>query len=467
MTPGPDLRLLDDAARRRLHDASLHVLERTGLLVKHEGARKLYAEAGARVDDAIVRVPPAMVEQALATAPRRWGLRRRGAEGPPLLLEQGHTYFGTGPDCPFVHDVRTGERRRARLADVAEAARLAEMLPNIDYVMSMGLPDDVRSERLEQAQFAAMAGATSKPIILSSPFGEESLREVVEMAELCGGRRSVGCLVMSSPPLMLDAAMAEKITACAELEVPLVMAPSSTAGTAAPATVAAAITVANAEVLAALVLHQIARPGAPFIYGAGASAFDMRASVDAYGSPEVFAGNQASCELAAGYGLPSWSYAGHSDSSALDEQWSLDSAVATLYGALSRATLLHDVGYLESGRASSLAALVLGDELCGFARAFAAAVDVSDETLLLDEIDAVGPGGTHLGRKETRRRYRGFWSAALLEHSPHDRWVTDGSATLGERTRQRTLELLAREPSFTPQPATARMLEEVIASATI
>jgi trimethylamine--corrinoid protein Co-methyltransferase len=207
------------------------------------------------------------------------------------------------------------------------------------------------------------------------------------------------------------------------------------------------------------------RPGAPFIYGAGAGAFDMRASVDAYGSPEVFAGNNACCELAADYRLPSWSYAGHSDSSVLDEQWSLDSAVATMYGALSRATLLHDVGYLESGRACSLAAMVLGDELCGFARAFASALEVSDETLLLDEIDAVGPGGTHLGRNETRRRYRDFWHAGLLEHQPYDRWASNGGATLGERTRRRALELLSREPSLVLPAATARALEGVIAAA--
>ena len=150
--------------------------------------------------------------------------------------------------------------------------------------------------------------------------------------------------------------------------------------------------VANAEVLAGLVLHQLANPGAPFVYGVGVAVLNMHTMVDAYLPPGVMLGNQASIDLADFYGLPTWSYAGCSDSKALDEQWALEVGIATLMGSLSRATLLHDVGYLESGLQSSLEAIVLGDEVAGYARALLEEVPVDDEALQLDEIVAVGPG---------------------------------------------------------------------------
>ena len=142
---------------------------------------------------------------------------------------------------------------------------------------------------------------------------------------------------------------------------------------------------------------------------------------------------QAGCDLAAFYGLPSWSYAFCSDSKVLDEQWALEAGIAAILGAASRATLLHDVGYLETGLQGSLEAIVLGDEVAGYARAFLQELPVDEEALLLDEIAAVGPGGAHLGRPYTRAHYRDFWQAELLDQSAHERWRASGGQTLRER----------------------------------
>jgi trimethylamine--corrinoid protein Co-methyltransferase len=119
------------------------------------------------------------------------------------------------------------------------------------------------------------------------------------------------------------------------------------------------------------------------------------------------------------------------------------------YGSLSRATLLHDIGYLESGLQSSYESIVLGDELVGYARQFMREVPVDDYSLALDEIRAAGPGGNHLGTKYTRRHHREFWTPALLDHSVHDRWAAQGATTLGARVRTRLAELLAAPRPFT------------------
>jgi trimethylamine---corrinoid protein Co-methyltransferase len=459
--PQASLTVWDEDACARVHRASLALLERTGVEVKHARARELCAAAGASVEGRRVRLPAALVEQALASAPRTWTLSPRGGSSAPLVLQDGRGYFGSGPDCLYVSDPETGSRRRARLADVETAARIAEALPNVDFVMSMALPDDVPSETVDLAQFAALLAGTRKPIVVSSPYGGETLSVMREMAAVCGEAASFACLAMSSPPLMLDDVCCSKALACADLDIPLVLAPSVSAGAQGPASLSACVAVANAELLAGLVVHQLGRPGAPFVMGVGIGIMNMQYAVEVYNAPGVLLGNQAQLDVVRSYGLPSWHYAGHSDSKTLDEQWALELGVSTVMGALSRATLLHDVGYLESGLQSALEGLVLGDELAGYARALLEAVPADDEALALAEIEAIGPGGNHLGTKMTRRHFRDFWRPSLIDQSPYERWSAAGGQTLLERVRRRVAELLAGKPAFTLHAATRGRLEEL------
>ena len=453
------LSVWDDDACRRVHEASLTVLARTGVDVKDDRARELYAAAGAAVDGGRVRIPGELVEQALASAPRTWTLRPRGGETAPLELRDGAGYLGSGPDCLYVTDPDTGERRRAELADVEAAARFVEALPNMDFAMSMALPADVANEEVDVTQFAAMLRGTRKPIVVSSPFGGETVYTMHEMAAACGEAGSFACLAMTSPPLQLDDVCCTKALACADLDVPLVLAPSVSAGAQGPASLAACVAVANAEVLAGLVVHQLGKAGAPFVMGVGVGVMNMQSAVEVYNAPGVFLGNQAQLDLIRWYGLPSWHYAGHSDSKGLDEQWALELGVATILGALSRATLLHDVGYLESGLQSALEGLVLGDEVAGYARALLGELPVDDEALALAEIEAAGPGGNHLGTKMTRRHFRDFWRASLIDQSTYDRWSAAGSPTLLERVRARVAEIRAAGPSFTLDDDAVRRID--------
>jgi trimethylamine--corrinoid protein Co-methyltransferase len=437
------MRVWDKAACAKAHKASRMVLERAGVEIGHPEALKLLSAAGARVEGTRVFIPGDLLDAALASAPRRIDVPGRGRPG--MVLEEGRSYFGTGPDCMYVYDVATGARRRACLDDVVASADLCEKLDEVDLVMSMGLPDDAPLTSDDLLQFAAMLEGTVKPLVVSTSHGGDGLAAMREMAALCGDPASFACLIMSSPPLSFDREAADKLVTCARLGIPVILAPAPSAGATAPASTTASVVVGDAEVLAGLCIHQFAQPGAPFVYGVGASALDMRVAVDAYVIPEHFLGNLAGCDLARSYGVPSWAYAGASDSKVLDQQWAADVAISTLLGGLSRATLLHDLGYMESGMAGSQESIVLGAELVGFARAFMKELPLDDEALQLDEIIAVGPGGNHLARPYTRKHHRGFWRSDTLDHAVYERWRSDGASTLGERVARKTRELLAAE----------------------
>ena len=149
----------------------------------------------------------------------------------------------------------------------------------------------------------------------------------------------------------------------------------------------------------------------------------------------------------------------------LDEQWSAEAALTAILGALSRATLLHDVGYLESGLQSSYESILLGDHLVSYARAFMAELRTDDEALALDEIMAVGPGGNHLARPYTRRHFREIWQSDLFDTAVYDRWRSEGAATLLDRLRQRVATLRAEPRAFELDELTRRRMAGIVAAA--
>jgi trimethylamine--corrinoid protein Co-methyltransferase len=447
---------------RQVHEATLGVLEKTGVEVKHEQALEVFAGLGARVDKNRVRLDASVVEGALKTSPKSCLLRSRG-NGLNLEIRDGETYFGTGSDCLYTRDPDDGERRRATLADVEGMASICERLPNIDFVMSMGLPADVPMVVDDLAPVAAMLAGTRKPLMVA-PRDGDVLKRIVEMAALAGAAESIVIYAMPSPPLMHDRDALTKVIGCAELGVPLVYAPAPNSGASAPRTVTATVIVGNAEVLSGLVLHQAIKPGAPFIYGAGFGALNMRTQTNPYSAPETFMGHQASCDLARYYGLPSFAYAGVSVAKLFDEQAAAEAALTTVVGALSRATLLHDVGYLEDGMQSSYESIVLGDELVGWAKAFMRDVSIDSESMALDEINEVGPGGSHLARRLTRRNYRGFWQPTMFDYFRFDHWHAEGGLTLGDRVKEKVTLLRAERSEPVLADGVRKHLDELVDS---
>jgi trimethylamine--corrinoid protein Co-methyltransferase len=452
----------EDDACRRVHQATLEVLAETGIDVRYAPAVEVFDRAGASVDGTRVRIPAELVEAAIKSAPRGWLLKPRGGETAPLELDAQHSYCGPGSDILYICDPDTRERRRVRKADVEGQAALCEKLPNIDFVMSMGLPEDVPQVVDDLAQVDAMLRGTRKPLLVASRNGH-ILGRMKEMCAVAGEADSFGIYAMPVPPLMFDEDGASKVMACAELDIPLIWAPAPNAGTTAPASIVSVIVVANAETLAGLVLNQAVKPGAPFVWGVGVGAMNMRTMNEVYASAGPVQGYQAQTDLARWYDLPSFSYAAHSDSKSLDGQWSAEAAITTVTGLLSRATLLHDVGYLEAGLQSSYESIVFGDELIGYAKAFMSELTVDDESLALDEIKAVGPGGSHLARPFTRKHYREIWQSELFDTSRHAHWVEEGSPTLLDRLVARVAALCAEPRAFELSAEVKTELDRILA----
>jgi trimethylamine---corrinoid protein Co-methyltransferase len=280
-----------------------------------------------------------------------------------------------------------------------------------------------------------------------------------DMAAAAGDADSFAVYAMSAPPLVHDGDGTGKLIAAARLGIPMVYGSATAAGATAPCSRAATLLVANAEVLSGLVIHQLAAPGAPFVCTVTQGSMNLGTAAEVYCGPEAFAQQQAHCDLYAWYGLPSFAWGGCSDAKLLDAQWSAETALTLVLGALTRGTLVHDLGFFCSGLQSSHESIALADELAGYAKAFLAGVDSDDEAFALDEIRAVGPGGDFLAQKRTRVAYRCFWHPRLIDQWNYAQWETQGAQDLLQRLRARVAQMLAEPRTFTLPAQAAALID--------
>jgi len=461
----PFRRLTDDDCQT-LHEASCRILERTGVRLHHPPAVRLLEAAGARVcEENRVRIPQALVERALETVPSTVILYDRG--GAPAVEAGGlRSFFGTGSDCLYVLDHRTGERRRARIQDVREGVTLCDALENVDFVMCMFLPSDVPRMTADRFEMQAMLEHTTKPLVFVTT-DLAGCVDAVAMAEAVAGgagaleeRPLAACYINVTNGLQHNREALEKLLFLSGKNLPATYVPVSLGGASAPVTLAGGMALWNAGCLAGLVIGQLNRPGSPFITsGWGASALDMRTGLSPYVEPEK---QFIAQELAHFYGLPMFAFGGISDAKQVDGQAGAEAALTLLANAQAGSHLVHDMGYLESGLTGSLAQLVVCDELVGWVRAALEPVEITEETLALDVIDEIGPDGQYLDSLHTLHHYGDRWYPRVLDRLGYDAWVGRGGRDLARAAAERVEDLLKEhEPEPLPEE-TRRRVQAVV-----
>jgi trimethylamine--corrinoid protein Co-methyltransferase len=465
----PQFHKLSDDQVERIHNASLEILDRTGVCLYEPEALDLLKKAGIAVsEENRVRIPPGMVEWALSIAPRRVVLCDRSGRR-VMPLERNNVFFGPGSDCPNVLDHRTGERRPGTVQDIVEGIRVCDALPNMDFLMSICIASDVEQQVADRHQMRAMLMNSTKPILFVTT-GFEGCVDAVEMAQIvAGGEKELrrnpicACYINVTSSLRHNAEALQKLLFMAERGLPTTYTPVVLRGINGPVTAAGAMALANAGELAGLVLAQLKREGSPVILTGGVNdMLDMRTMRDVYAAPE---NRVMLVELAHYYGLPIFGLAGASDAKLPDEQAAAEAAFSLILETLCGAQMVHDVGYLEGGMCNSLEQMVICDELIHYVKRFMQGLEVSEETLALDVIDEVGPHGDFLGTKHTKRHYREDWYPSLFDRNSFESWAAAGGKTLRQRASERVEEILAgHEPEPLP-PDVQRGIDEVVSRA--
>jgi len=445
----------------KIHVATLEILERVGVDVHDEKALGLLVKGGAKADGIRVRIPEHMVEKALALTPKRMTLYNR--HGQVAMRAWGYnTYFGGGSDCLNVLDHRTGKRRRAVLKDVVEAITLMDALPEIEFVMSQFLPEDVDQCIYDRYQMEVMLNNTTKPIVFVSPdFG--GCVAAVEMSEIVAGgaeafqqRPFATCYINITSGLIANAEALQKCMYLAEKGLPMLYIPINAAGVNVPATTAGCMAALNAGILLGIVLAQLVREGTPVaVPGWNGGPYNLKTMVGNY----VLADEQGvSTSMGKYYDLPVFGLGGSTDSKVLDQQCGMEVSLSLMTALLHGANIVHDVGFMDSGMQSSLPLIVIASDTIGWIRAATAGVPVTDETLALDVIDELGPTGDYLSHAHTMRHYKEPFYSSLADKGTYSQWERRGATTMEARATQQVEEILA---SHKPEPLPADVQRDI------
>jgi len=413
ITPAYHLHILDEAQLGQLKTATLEILQEIGVHCPSETALKIYAEHGAQVDfrAQVVRLPAELVLDAMSHAPRSYIL---GARSPSHDLKlDGKSFYCATDGCGVeVIDFDTRQRRPSCKEDVARMARLSDALPSIGFywpiVSAQDFPATAPLHELD-----ASFSNTVKHVQSETIMGARLARYAVEMAGVVAGeeetRRSrppLSLLVCCIAPLAQDRDGMESALAFAAAGLPVGFMSMANTGSTAPATPAGTVVVGDAEIVSAMVLIELAHPGAPVFHSLMPGMMHPRSGAYLSTAWEGTLLYPVGVELAHAWGVPSLAGVFATDADAPGWQSGGDAASSLMLCALTGAETGAGMGLLEGCTLLYPEAVILDSDIYQRVRIEAAGLDTSREALALDVIKSVGPRGQFLSHRHTREHLR-------------------------------------------------------------
>jgi trimethylamine--corrinoid protein Co-methyltransferase len=463
----PSLSFLAQEDKEKIHRTVLKILSEIGMKVHHAEALKLLTDAGCSVQgDGMVKIAQELVLKSIDSAPDNIAIYDR--ESKHVMDLGGHrSYYGTGSDLIYSLDSQTMLRHRCALDDVARAARVADAMPNLDFIMSFAHPSDIPAPQAYLHSFQAMAASSVKPIVCTAA-DRSDLSEIWEIGRILRDgedelRAKPYAIYYGEPvsPLQHSVESVDKLLFCAEKSMPAIYSPAPIAGSTAPMTVAGHVAQGLAECFCGLVIHQLKAGGAPFIMGMGPAVLDMATAQCSYNAPEYLLSYIAIIEMSHFYNLPNWGYAGTTDSQIPDEQAAFEAGLETFIAEMAGSNLNHDVGYLDFGRTGSLDMIIILNEIIDQVRRLYRGIPVNEDTLALDVIREVGSDGNFLVHRHTLEHLQSTqWRPKLINRTGYEKWEASGRSGLLQRAQQKLQQIL-QEHRPIPIPADkARIIQK-------
>lgn len=452
--------VLPDEHVERIHEASLRVLERTGMEVRSETLVKALGAEGADVDVETLRVrfPRDLVAEAIDRAPSSYVMHGRDPAA-DVVLDGANGYLTCDGCASDVVDLRTGQMRPSTKQDLIETTRVADAIPEIAIVWQPVAARDVPTPVQPIHEVQAQLINTSKNIQQMTVIEPHHAEAAVEMAALAaGGERALrerpilSAFQCTLSPLTFDGGPLESAVIYGKAGVPCGVVVMPLTGATAPMTVAGTLVLQNAELLGAIAAIELLAPGTPTFYGVCTSTMDLQSGSLSLGwGPEEQLFSFASAQLARRYQIPS--QIGTFGTGAKTQDWQAGSqhAMSGFTSLLAGGDMYCASGTIYGGRVMAFENMVLDAELFGILRRIGEGFQTADEDLALNVINAVGPGGHFLGHEHTLANMRRLWQTRFFNRDSWEDWEAAGRPEPKHRARERALEILdTHEPMPLP-----------------
>ena len=455
------LKIISEDEIESIHHASLDVLESVGMKILHQDARNIFKNAGLNVNESsqMVYFDRDLVLSKISTPPKEFILRARNPKR-DLKLGGNHLIFSAVGGPAYCSDL-DGGRRRGSFEDLQNYMKIIQSLNIIHQEGGMSfepieLPPETRYLDLYLAQFQLLDKNCQ-----SYPLGKNRTRDCIDMhcialectREELAINPSVMGIINTNSPLQLDIPMSEATIELARSAQVTCITPFTLSGAMAPIKQAGTLVQQNAEVLALVTLTQLVRPGAPIMYGSFSSNVDMRTGSPAFGTPEYIRSTIASGQLARFYGFP-YRSSNTNASNSVDAQAVYESSMSLWATVMSHANLVnHAAGWLESGLTASFEKLIIDAEMLQIISESLKPIEVNPESLGVETIKSVGPGGHFFATDQTMSSYATeFYTPMISDWNNFDNWEKNGSVTTIERANKAWKTLLKeyKQPKLDP-----------------
>ncbi len=465
----PQIEWLTGEEKASIFERSLGILGKTGVRVESEEARSILKGGGAETDGGRAFIPEKTVSKALDTAQDRLFLFDRSGEQ-VMNLGGRNLYFNPGSSAVHILDYSLGRTRRPATRDLADFARLTDSLPGYDAQSTAMVPGDVPESMADSYRLYLALMFSAKPVVTGvfTADGFEPMRKMLEVTAGGEDRLRVkpnavfDCCPTS--PLIWSRLAASALISCARFFIPAQIVPMPLAGATSPATLAGTIIQHCAENLSGIVIHQLAAPGAPVIYGGSPAYFDMRQGTTPMGAIESLMLNGAAASMAEYIGVPSHAYMALSDSGSIDYQSGMETGMGAVVAALSGINNVSGPGMHGFQTCQSMEKLVLDHEVCLMAKRLKRGIDFSGTGIVRGIIEEGIDNGSFLAVSDTLECYR---KEAFFPDMVIDRRSPGGEggaceSDIIERAAERVRGLLREEGRPALDGGRKKRLEEIM-----
>jgi len=443
----------------RIHATALQALEEIGLADAPQSGIDYMTQAGAILgDDGRIRIPPHCIEEALATACRDITLCGRDPQN-DMNLNGTRVHYGTAGAAVHIVDATGREYRESTLQDLHDAARIVDQLDNVHFLQRPMVARDI-TDNLEldlNTIYACCAGTTKH---IGTSFSEpESVGPALKLLhKIAGGEdawrarpfvSNSNCFVV--PPMKFATESCQVMEACIAGGMPVLLLSAGMAGATAPSTIAGAIVQSVAECLAGLFYVNAIQPGHPAIMGTWPFGLDLRTGAMSVGSGEQALLSAACAQMHQFYGLPGGAAAGASDSKLPDMQAGWEQMCSNVMTGLSGLNMVYEAAGMHASLLGFChESLILGDDLIGHALRCVRGIEVTEETLALDQMREVciGGPGHYLGTGQTLQRMQSDYVYPQYgDRTSPKEWDELGKPDLLAKATERKEAILAQRAS--------------------
>lgn len=450
----PKLELLSRRLIEKIIDEAYEILDKQGIFVENKEALKLFSQAGMKVDKKTHRVhlKRRLIEKCLATAPAVVKLYDRNGEK-EYVVGGDEVHFDPGSTAVTILDHKTGEQRKPQTEDLVAFSRLTECMDNIHFQSTALISFDVSDSIADIYRLYIGLLYSRKPIVTGT-FRVESFRPMKALlAAVRGGEKELAAKPLAifdacpSPPLKWSNLTTQSLIDSARAGLPSQLISMGMTGATSLVTISGTLVQHVAENLCGVAIVQLAKKGAPVIFGGSPSSFDMRRGTTPMGAIETMMIDAGYAQIGKYLNLPTHAYMGLSDAKTNDAQAGLETGLGAVLGALAGVNVISGPGMLDFETCQSLEKLVIDDEICGMAYRLISGIAQREDPIATDKFEGFTPETQFLSMPHTKKWYRMEHSYPVIaDRDTYDAWVGLGRKPIAERASEQVEKILRSNP---------------------